>query len=85
MFVRNNSILFCLDGCLVLKWVKAVCFFICTWNLVSLSFLKRVITRWSCSCLVLLFLHCYVLLVGLKIAQEESLLTERFLFQTPNF
>lgn len=38
MFVKNN-ILFCLDDCLVLKLVKAVCLFICTWNLVSL-FLK---------------------------------------------
>lgn len=59
---ENNKILFCLDNCLVLKLVKAQCFFICTWNLVSLFFKvchHKMELQLSCSpffCTVMFFL-----------------------------
>lgn len=58
MFVKNNNILFCLDGCLLGAneigfEIAESCSLLYTKVESSLSvFLKRVITRWSCSCLV---------------------------------
>lgn len=85
MFVKNNNILICWDDLggmkYVLKQMEAVCFFIQTWNLASLFLSissQDEVLQLSCSP----FGPCYVLLVWLKIAQEESVLTEQFLFQT---
>lgn len=57
MFVKNNNILFCLDDCLLCFEIGESCVLLHMHMESGLSFfLKHVITRRSCSCLVLLFL-----------------------------